>query len=345
MKRAFELMEEHAAKESASDHWIYGCRWEFGHTARFYGFYLRGTGRPKEAIMPLKKAAGAFAKLVDEAPDRRENWDFLADTHREIADTYLAVQAQADAEAAMRQAVAIYEKLVTKMGKADYAWKLRTCYDRLASLLAANGKTQNAETVHRQASGFYEKLAKSNRNDPTFRDCAARSHHTFAVMLQQNKRSEFFECVRKGIGWPKVALDGRERCPTDFEFLQPLPPSMPHHVPAGKILLVVASNVLGRRLEGEMRRGESKVLQKGLTWVFLGMFLQTLDGVIGDRGGGIIATLGLDSRQRPVVLRMLARGEVPVMIVEAVGVVEPVLKRLAIYVPFARVVGPIPQRF
>ena len=41
---------------------------------------------------------------------------------------------------------------------------------------------------------------------------------------------------------------------------------------------------------------------------------------------------------------MLARREVPVVIVEAVGVVEAILQRLAIDVPFARVVGAIAER-
>ncbi len=75
------------------------------------------------------------------------------------------------------------------------------------------------------------------------------------------------------------------------------------------------------------------------------MFPQALDGVIGDRRGGVVAGPGIDWRQWFIVLGMPPRGEVPIVVVEAVGMVEPILKRLAVYVPFARVIGAVAERF
>ena len=77
----------------------------------------------------------------------------------------------------------------------------------------------------------------------------------------------------------------------DLQFLQPLPAFLAQRIPAGEVRLAVAGDVLGRRLQREVRRGEREVLEERLVGVLLGVFLQALDGVVGDGGGGVVAGL------------------------------------------------------
>ena len=65
--------------------------------------------------------------------------------------------------------------------------------------------------------------------------------------------------------------------------------------------------------------------------------------VVGDRRTGIIPGLSIGRRKRLVVLGVVLRSEVPVVIVEAVGVVETVLQRHAVHMPFTRMIRAIPQ--
>jgi serine/threonine protein kinase/tetratricopeptide (TPR) repeat protein len=207
MKRAFELLEDHMAKYQDSPGWPYGYRWEFGHAGRFYGFYLGRTGRPKEAIMPFEKAAAAFAKLVEEAPDRREYWDFWAGTYRAIADTYLSIQAPAEADASMCRLVKIHEQRGTKLagGQNVVVWTARGDY-------YASRKQWD------KAIADYSRAVELKPTEPGLRDRVARSHHTFAELLAQKKQfqhsiKEFREAIA---GWEKLAAD----IPTRPEFRQ-----------------------------------------------------------------------------------------------------------------------------
>ncbi len=58
----------------------------------------------------------------------------------------------------------------------------------------------------------------------------------------------------------------------------------------------------------------------------------------------VIAGLRIDGRQRLVVLGVLSRREVAVVVVEAVGVIEAILERLAVDVPLAGVIRAIAER-
>ena len=87
-----------------------------------------------------------------------------------------------------------------------------------------------------------------------------------------------------------------------------------------------------------MRRGEREKLKERPVGKFFGVLLQTLDRVLGHRGRGEVIRVRRDGRQRFVVLGVAARREIPVVILEAVGVIETVLQRLAVHVPFAGVI-------
>src|SRR5262249_22246740 len=62
-----------------------------------------------------------------------------------------------EAEQAYRKAVALHEKLILETRNAAYEPRLRASYDRLAALVEANGRTEEAAKARRQAREFFEK--------------------------------------------------------------------------------------------------------------------------------------------------------------------------------------------
>src|SRR5262249_24964889 len=105
---------------------------------------------------------------------------------------------------------------------------------------------------------------------------------------------------------PDIAFDGRERRAANMQLFETLPAVVAQGVPAGQIGLSIPGNVLGRSVQREVRSREGEELEERLTWVLLGMFLQTLNGVVGDGRAGVVASVGRDWRQRLVVLRVAA---------------------------------------
>src|SRR6185437_13351017 len=99
-----------------------------------------------------------------------------------------------------------------------------------------------------------------------------------------------------------------------------------------------------RGLQRKVRRRERQVFEERLVGMVFGVILEALDGVFGDGRRGIITGLRIDGGQRLVVLGVLLRGEVAVVIVEAVRTVEAVLQREAIDVPLAGVVVAVAER-
>jgi serine/threonine protein kinase len=170
--------------------------------------------QPEEEEKAYRRAADVFEKLASDFPKETFYPQELGYTYYFFLGPLLEkAKRPQEADQAYRKAVAIQEKLVSQTRTADHAWRLRTAYDRLASSLAANGKTQDAVTVHRQAIGFYEKLAAADRNDPTSRDCVARSHYNLAEMFAQNKQpQEAIKEYREAIaGWEKLAADFHDK--------------------------------------------------------------------------------------------------------------------------------------
>ena len=157
-------------------------------------------------------------------------------------------------------------------------------------------------------------------------------------------RPELLHRVRVGVGRAEVALDGRQGRAADLERLHPPPALVAEGVPAGQVGRAVRGDVRGRRLHGEVRRGERQVLQERRLGRLRRVLRQALDGVVGDGRRGVVPRLRVGGRQRLAVLGVEFRREVPVVVVQAVRVVEPVRQRLAVHVPLARVVRPIPER-
>ena len=73
------------------------------------------------------------------------------------------------------------------------------------------------------------------------------------------------------------------------------------------------------------------------------MFLQDLDGVIGDGGGGVVAGAGLDGGQFPIVFPVDLRIEEASLVPQVVGSIESAGHGHPVDVPLAGVVGAVPE--
>ena len=93
-------------------------------------------------------------------------------------------------------------------------------------------------------------------------------------------------------------------------------------VPALPVHFAVAGDILGRRLEREVRHRKRQEREERLVGMTGGVLLQVPDRVVGHGRGGVVAAVGLDRRQRLVVFGVLLGGEVAVVVVELVGAVE-----------------------
>ena len=93
-------------------------------------------------------------------------------------------------------------------------------------------------------------------------------------------------------------------------------------------------------MEREVRCGECDVLEKRGIPVFLVMLLEALDRVVSDRGGGVVVRRGFRG-DGLVVEGGPFDGEVIVLLAEDEGVVEAVLQRFPVDVPFAAVVAAV----
>lgn len=109
-------------------------------------------------------------------------------------------------------------------------------------------------------------------------------------------------------------------------------------VPTRDVAVAVLRDVLRQGLQREMGRREADVVEKRAVRVTLGVFLQALDGVVGDVGGEVETGTSLHRRQGLVVQQVVFRAEVPVVILDAVGVVEAGRQSGPIHVPFAGVI-------
>jgi tetratricopeptide (TPR) repeat protein len=237
MSRVYELEDQLAAKY-AGERSRNGYRWVFAHMARFYAGYLWGTGRPKETIVPLKKAVEAFEKLVAEEPGRRDAWDFLVDTQRQVADSYDAIHAPGEAEEALRRLVELHEQRAAKLsGGPDAAvWMARGAYHarlkqwdkatadyakaieldpkqahssnqlghilwQYGSALSAAGRHDEAEKAYRQAAAVFEKLASDFPKEAFHQQELGYTYYVFlGPLLEKTKQpQEAEQAYRKAV--------------------------------------------------------------------------------------------------------------------------------------------------
>ncbi len=194
LRRTYECMEENAAQYAADERKSYRSRWELGHASRYYAFHLRGTGRPREAILPLQKAAEAFEKAVAMEPGAREAWDLLAGTYAELANTCLLIPAPAEAEVATRHFMAVHEKLAAahpkEPGPRDGLARGHTI---LAEIHTHKHEIPEAVKEVSAAIAGWEKLATEFRDRPEYRQHLAFGYGNLAGVLKESKQLDAAE--------------------------------------------------------------------------------------------------------------------------------------------------------
>ncbi len=143
-------------------------------------------------------------------------------------------------------------------------------------------------------------------------------------------------------------LEGRQGAAHDSELQLAAVALGAHRVPARKVRVAVTRDVVGRGLQGEMRRREGEIREEGLPGTGLGMLLQAADRVVGEGRRGVVAAARRDGRSGLVILDQLCRVEVAVVVLQAVGAIEAAVgagARHDVDVPLARVVRAVAERF
>lgn len=117
-------------------------------------------------------------------------------------------------------------------------------------------------------------------------------------------------------------------------------------VPAGEVGVAIGSDVLGGGVQWEMRNSESEICEEGLVLELDGVITEALNGEIGEGSGGIIITSLRHRRKADVIEDVIARIEISVVVLEAVGAIKPAVRdgaRSALNVPLARVVTAVAE--
>ncbi len=127
-----------------------------------------------------------------------------------------------------------------------------------------------------------------------------------------------------------------------------LPAFLAFVVPALEKMVAVAGDILGRRMQREVRRDESEIREERLIGVLLRMLFQAIDRMIGDGGGGVVSTVFFHGRLALVIDQDTVRIEIPVVIFETVGPVEPAVGDPpldVVHMPLAGMIGTVAGGF
>ena len=125
----------------------------------------------------------------------------------------------------------------------------------------------------------------------------------------------------------------------DPEFFHAFPSLLSDDFPAIVISVLVDGDIFGQGMKGKVRRGKTDVAKERFVAVLIGMLLEDLDGVVGDSCRTIEAGARFDRRELLVVEVVDLGIEETALILEQVGAIESVFKRLTVDMPFAGVIG------
>jgi len=141
-RRAMALADKVAA--AAPNEWQ-----SLGHSYRILADVFQSIGRIQDSEHCIRQALPMFEKLTAAHPLLLKHTDFLADTHRMLADTLVAENQLGEAEQSYRRGIAVHEAWCAK--HADAAWIdgwSRPLYERLAVFLVSRGKQQEAADLY-----------------------------------------------------------------------------------------------------------------------------------------------------------------------------------------------------
>ncbi len=145
------------------------------------------------------------------------------------------------------------------------------------------------------------------------------------------------------VGWPDLAFDLGKLPFHEPKFLLLLPTSLPDFIPALKVSRPVTLDVLGQGMQREVRSGESEVVKEGFIGMLLGMFLQDINGMIGDGVSHVKLRTDRCGRLSLVIEIMEFQAE-ETMVIDVVGTVKASSQRQAVNMPFTRVIRAVTGR-
>jgi tetratricopeptide (TPR) repeat protein len=142
---------------------------QLGYTLWQYGNSLSAAGRNTDAENIYRRAAAVFESLTGDSPTHPYYLQEVGHSYKDFLGPLLErIKRPDEAEQVYRKAVTVHQKLVVEFWSAEYADSLRNSNDRLAALLSATGRAEDADKVRRQAIVFYEKQLTANPGMPEY---------------------------------------------------------------------------------------------------------------------------------------------------------------------------------
>jgi tetratricopeptide (TPR) repeat protein len=145
----------------------FGLKLDLARALRYFGHWLRRTGKTHEAMKHCQEAIDIYEKHRNSFPDDAEALDKLGGSYGDVSAALLLLGRTEEAEAARRSSVAMYSKLVADHpGVNPYPNNLGRGQFHLGLLLYYNKNEQDAADVFRAARDVLEKLAKDRPGEP-----------------------------------------------------------------------------------------------------------------------------------------------------------------------------------
>ncbi|OQC18699.1 MAG: hypothetical protein BWX70_03432 [Verrucomicrobia bacterium ADurb.Bin070] len=160
-------------------------------------------------------------------------------------------------------------------------------------------------------------------------------------------RAELLQVVGKIIRGPQLAFRRGESAAHQAQRLHALQAFGAERVPALPVARAVARDILGRRVQREVRHRKGEEGEEGAVRMGCGVLLEAADRMVGKGGGTVIAALRIDGRQRPVILQVALGIEIAVVVLKVIRAVEPAVGHRsgsAGHVPFARMISAVTER-
>ena len=128
-------------------------RHQLGRVYNSFGLLLVRTGRWIDAEKAYQQALEIYEKLAQiglaSGPERWRRQELMR-THENLGDLFSTTSRPTDAEKALRQSIAIGEKLENDFPDQGYAGRLGRDYGRLATMLWSSGRSEEADKEYRK---------------------------------------------------------------------------------------------------------------------------------------------------------------------------------------------------
>ena len=151
-------------------------------------------------------------------------------------------------------------------------------------------------------------------------------------------RPQLRDAVRKRVRRADILVQRRQLGARDPHRELAGEPFLTQPIPSRKVAIAIAGDILGRGVQWEVGRVKRQVLKEGALGVLRGVLLQAFDRMVSRHDGQVRASLGLEVRQLHAILVVPDEVEEAGSVSSPVGVVKPVVERIPVHVPLARMV-------